>query len=71
MIKIKDSSSGVYLPLDESKITIYNCGPTVYNDVHIGNLRPVITMDVLYRYLKAIKHDVFYVHNITDRKSVV
>ncbi len=66
MIKIKDSSSGVYLPLDENKITIYNCGPTVYNDVHIGNLRPVITMDVLYRYLKAIKHDVFYVHNITD-----
>ena len=52
MLRIKDSSSGKYIEMNEEKISIYNCGPTVYNDVHIGNVRPLITFDVLYRYLK-------------------
>jgi len=66
MLKIKDSSTNKYINIDQDKISIYNCGPTVYNDVHIGNVRPLITFDVLYRYLKHINQNVFYVHNITD-----
>ena len=66
MLKIKDSSTNEYINIDQDKISIYNCGPTVYNDVHIGNVRPLVTFDVLYRYLKHINQNVFYVHNITD-----
>ncbi len=66
MLKIKDSLSQKYINIDQDKISIYNCGPTVYNDVHIGNIRPLITFDVLYRYLKYVNKDVIYVHNITD-----
>ena len=66
MLKIKDSSSQKLINIDQDKISIYNCGPTVYNDVHIGNIRPLITFDVLYRYLKYINRKVIYVHNITD-----
>ncbi len=66
MLKIKDSSSGLLKPLNDPEISIYNCGPTVYNDVHVGNIRPVITLDVLYRYLTLNKVPVKYVHNITD-----
>ncbi|WEK83152.1 MAG: cysteine--tRNA ligase [Mycoplasma sp.] len=66
MLKIKDSSSGLLKPLNDPEISIYNCGPTVYNDVHVGNIRPVITLDVLYRYLTLNKIPVKYVHNITD-----
>ena len=66
MLKIKDSSSQRFINIDQDKVSIYNCGPTVYNDVHIGNVRPLITFDVLYRYLKYTNRDVVYVHNITD-----
>ncbi len=66
MLKIKDSSSEKYIEMNDEKISIYNCGPTVYNDVHIGNVRPLITFDVLYRYLKKQNKPVIYVHNITD-----
>ena len=66
MIRIKDSSTNKLINMDNDHISIYNCGPTVYNDVHIGNIRPIITFDVLYRYLKFIKKNVIYVHNITD-----
>ncbi len=65
-MKILNSSNNNLYTLNDSKITIYNCGPTVYNDVHVGNIRPIITMDVLYRYLCFQNIDVTYVHNITD-----
>ena len=66
MIKIKNSSTNKDVVFDQKKLTIYNCGPTVYNYVHIGNVRPIITMDILYRFAKFMGMDVFYTHNITD-----
>ncbi len=53
---------------DSNRITLYVCGPTVYNDVHIGNARPVVVFDALYRLLKAVypDHQVVYARNVTD-----
>lgn len=65
-MKIYDSYSKEQVEVNENSINIYNCGPTVYNDIHIGNARPLIIFDVLYRYLKKINKDVSYVHNLTD-----
>lgn len=65
-MKILSSSDNLKHELSDKKVTIYNCGPTVYNYVHIGNVRPLITFDVLYRYLEKIGKDVTFVHNITD-----
>jgi cysteinyl-tRNA synthetase len=65
-MKIYDSLTQTTKNLPENKITIYNCGPTVYNYVHIGNIRPLITFDVLYNYLKLSKKSVQYAHNLTD-----
>lgn len=56
----------LFTPLDPSRITMYVCGPTVYNRVHIGNARPAVTFDVLFRLLKHIYPKVVYVRNITD-----
>src|SRR3989344_3983802 len=47
-------------------VGMYVCGPTVYNDVHIGNVRTFISFDVLYRYLLHLGYKVRYVRNITD-----
>lgn len=66
MIKLYDSRSNKLIELDEPEITIYNCGPTVYNHIHIGNARPLITFDVLVRLLKYQKKPYKYVLNITD-----
>jgi cysteinyl-tRNA synthetase len=65
-MKIYDSLSQKELELNEQNITIYNCGPTVYNDVHIGNIRPLITFDILCRYLRLVDKNVKYAHNFTD-----
>lgn len=65
-MKLYDSYSKEIKEIKDKKINIYNCGPTVYNHIHIGNARPLIIFDVLYRYLKFINKDVEYVHNITD-----
>lgn len=65
-MKIKNSSTDKDYLINQDRVTIYNCGPTVYNDVHIGNIRPVITFDVLVNLLKYLNKKVFYVHNITD-----
>lgn len=54
------------MPLVEGKVSIYCCGPTVYNDPHIGNFRPTITFDVLRRLFEYIGYDVTYVSNYTD-----
>ena len=55
-----------FVPLDKSNIRLYVCGPTVYDYAHIGNARPVVVFDVLYRLLKYRFPTVTYVRNITD-----
>jgi len=57
-----------FVPLDQNNVRMYVCGPTVYDFAHIGNARPVIVFDVLFRLLRHLygeKH-VTYVRNITD-----
>ena len=53
-------------PREPGKVGMYVCGPTVYDFAHIGNARPVVVFDVLYRLLKKLYPDVTYVRNITD-----
>ena len=55
-----------FVPLDAAHVRLYVCGPTVYDYVHIGNARPVVAFDVLYRLLKRRYPRVTYVRNITD-----
>jgi cysteinyl-tRNA synthetase len=55
-----------FVPRDEGRVGIYLCGPTVYGETHIGNLRNVVVFDVLRRHLLASGFDVLYVRNITD-----
>ncbi len=55
-----------FTPVDPEHIRIYVCGPTVYNLVHIGNARPVVVFDTLYRVLQALYPKVTYARNITD-----
>ena len=57
-----------FTPTDPSRVTLYVCGPTVYNHAHIGNFRPVIVFDTLFRLLRAIygEEKVIYARNITD-----
>ncbi len=56
----------VFEPVDPGHVRMYVCGPTVYDYAHIGNARPVVVFDVLYRLLKALYPRVSYVRNITD-----
>jgi len=58
----------VFTPLDPARVRMYVCGPTVYDLAHIGNARPVIVFDVLFRLLRYIygKEQVTYVRNVTD-----
>ncbi|MCV3753802.1 cysteine--tRNA ligase [Ureaplasma zalophigenitalium] len=65
-MKLFDSYTNALVDFNESDISIYNCGPTVYNHIHIGNARPLVSMDVLYRFLLAKNKNVKYVLNITD-----
>ncbi len=55
-----------FVPLDPAHVRMYVCGPTVYDRAHIGNARPVVVFDVLYRLLKRLYPRVTYVRNITD-----
>jgi cysteinyl-tRNA synthetase len=55
-----------FVPIDPAHVRMYVCGPTVYDYVHIGNARPVVAFDVLYRLLKRHYPRVTYVRNITD-----
>ena len=57
-----------FRPRDPSRVTMYVCGPTVYNHVHIGNARPVVVFDVLFRLLRRLYGEdaVVYARNITD-----
>src|SRR5690606_34781325 len=56
----------IFTPIDPERITLYVCGPTVYNYVHIGNARPVVVFDVLFRLLQRLYPQVVYARNITD-----
>lgn len=56
----------VFVPLDEKRVTMYVCGPTVYNYAHIGNARPAVVFDVLARVLRYFYPNVVYARNITD-----
>ncbi|HET7616603.1 MAG TPA: cysteine--tRNA ligase [Bacillales bacterium] len=55
-----------FRPLEEGKVKMYFCGPTVYNYIHIGNARPAIVFDMVRRYLEYRGYDVAFVSNFTD-----
>ena len=55
-----------FIPLEEGKVKMYVCGPTVYNFIHIGNARPMIVFDTARRYMEYKGYEVNYVSNFTD-----
>ena len=55
-----------FVPIEEGKVRMYVCGPTVYNYIHIGNARPMIVFDTVRRYFEYKGYDVNYVSNFTD-----
>jgi len=55
-----------FVPIDKKNIGMYVCGPTVYDDPHIGNARPIVIFDILFKILKSKFSSVTYVRNITD-----
>ncbi|MDX1460911.1 MAG: cysteine--tRNA ligase [Xanthomonadales bacterium] len=59
-------SKDIFEPLDPERVTMYACGPTVYNFAHIGNARPAVIFDLLYRVLDRIYPGTVYARNITD-----
>ncbi len=68
-MRLHNSYSGrveEFMPVEEDKIKMYVCGPTVYDYAHLGHARCYITWDVLYRYLKFRGYDVTYCRNVTD-----
>ena len=69
MLKFHNSLSNKleeFIPLEENKVKMYVCGPTVYDKAHLGHARCYITWDVLYRYLKFLGYNATYCRNITD-----
>ena len=56
----------IFKPVDSKQVTMYICGPTVYNFIHVGNARPQVVFDVLRRYFKYKGYDVKYLVNFTD-----
>ena len=68
-LKIHNSLSGkknFFIPIDKNNVGMYVCGPTVYNNAHLGNCRTFISFDLIYRYLTHIGYKVRYVRNLTD-----
>ncbi|WP_191860668.1 cysteine--tRNA ligase [Hanstruepera ponticola] len=68
-IKIYNTLSGekeLFKPLNEGYVGMYVCGPTVYSNVHLGNVRTFMSFDMIFRYLKHLGYKVRYVRNITD-----
>ena len=55
-----------FVPIEPGKVSIYCCGPTVYNYFHIGNARPFIVFDTLRRYFEHKGYEVKFVQNFTD-----
>ncbi|QBQ07231.1 cysteinyl-tRNA synthetase [Spiroplasma gladiatoris] len=66
MLKIYDSLTGEKKTINDSKVRIYTCGPTVYNYIHIGNARPLILADLVVKFLTFKEVKVKYLLNITD-----
>ena len=69
MIKLYDTKLHKkvdFVPLEDGKVSMYVCGPTVYNYIHIGNARTFISFDVIRRYLMWRGYDVTFVQNVTD-----
>ncbi len=56
----------IFKPINPERVTMYVCGPTVYNHPHIGNARPAVIFDILFKILKDIYPEVIYARNITD-----
>lgn len=56
----------IFKPIDPNNVRMYVCGPTVYNRIHVGNARPFVVFDTLYRVLKSLYSKVTYVRNLTD-----
>ncbi|MDA7502321.1 cysteine--tRNA ligase, partial [Chitinophagales bacterium] len=68
-LKIQNSLSRkkeLFQPINSPNVGLYVCGPTVYSDVHLGNVRTFIAFDVVYRWLCYLGYNVRYVRNITD-----
>lgn len=55
-----------FKPIEDGKVTMYVCGPTVYNYMHVGNARPLVVFDTLRRYFKYVGYEVKYLVNFTD-----
>ncbi|MBK0368727.1 cysteine--tRNA ligase [Flavobacterium agrisoli] len=73
-LKIYNSLTGekeIFSPVHEGNIGMYVCGPTVYSNVHLGNLRTFMSFDVIFRYLLHLEYKVRYVRNITDVGHIV
>jgi cysteinyl-tRNA synthetase len=73
-LKIYNSLSGekeVFTPIHEGSVGMYVCGPTVYSNVHLGNLRTFMSFDVIFRYFQHLDYKVRYVRNITDVGHIV
>lgn len=66
LFNTKTAKKELFTPIDPQSVTMYLCGPTVYNYAHIGNARPAVVFDVLYRLLKYHYPKVTYARNITD-----
>mgnify|MGYP003682262853 FL=1 len=68
-LKITNSISRkkeLFKPINSKQITMYACGPTVYDNPHVGNARTLVVFDILFRVLKLVYNNVNYVRNITD-----
>src|SRR3954465_14778220 len=63
-----DGAKRPFVPADPQRVTMYVCGPTVYNFAHIGNFRPVVVFDLLFRVLRHLygEDHVLYAANVTD-----
>ena len=68
-LKLHNSLTGqkeTFEPINQDNVGMYVCGPTVYSNVHLGNVRTFMSFDMIYRYLKFLGYKVRYVRNITD-----
>src|SRR6476620_12452987 len=68
-IKVLNTMSGkkeTLVTRTPGKLSMYSCGPTVYNFIHIGNLRGGLVADMFFRYFKRVGYDVTFVRNYTD-----
>ncbi len=73
-LKIYNSLSGekeIFEPIHEGNVGMYVCGPTVYSNVHLGNVRTFMSFDMIFRYFKHLGYRVRYVRNITDVGHIV